>query len=110
MMNEFIDEDKYKEGRALLEQLLVTPEDDETFTHVNRTIASSGVDSALYLLYLGHRIRAVSEPKTPTQELRDFRTLLQTAAALGALVGRERLLTIDKFDRMWDIGSEAEDN
>ena len=47
---------------------------------------------------------------SPAQELRDFRTLLQTAAALGALVGRERLLTIEKFDKLWDMDSWEKDS
>jgi|TARA_R110000824_G_scaffold120758_1_gene276401 hypothetical protein len=101
----FMDRDKYEEGRALLNQLLVTPENDEIFTHVNKTIASSRIDSALYLLYVGHRVRTASGMTSPEQELRDFRTLLQTAAALGALVGRERFVTIEKFDRMWNVES-----
>jgi len=107
---DFMDKDKYAEGRELLNQLLITPNDNEIFMHVNKTIASSNIDAALYLLYIGHRVRSASGMTSPAQELRDFRTLLQTAAALGALVGRERLLTIEKFDKLWDMDSWEKDS
>ena len=96
--------DKYNAGQALLSQLLNTPANEDYFKHVTNTLSSEGVDSALYLLYVGYSMKSST---SRVNELKDFRTLLQTAAALGALVSRERMLTIEKFDRMWDIDTDV---
>ena len=98
----YMAQDKYDEGEALLDELLASPKNEDSFRHITNVLSSSKIDAALYLLYLGHKIRAAMGVDTPEQELKNFRTLLQTASALGAMVSRERIYTTDKFDRMWD--------
>ena len=99
-----MNQDKYNAGQELLSQLLDTPKNEACFKHVTGTLSSEGIDAALYLLYVGYSIKASTSRES---EVRDFRTLLQTAAALGALVSRDRMLTTEKFDRMWDIDTDV---
>ena len=96
--------DRYNAGQALLSQLLNTPNNEDSFKHVTNTLSSEGVDAALYLLYIGYSIKSTT---SRDDQLRDFRTLLQTATALGALVSRDRMLTTEKFDKMWKLETDG---
>ena len=40
------------------------------------------------------------------KQQKDFRTLLQTAASLGAYASRERFIGIEKLDKLWNISEE----
>ena len=59
----------------------------------------------MYLLYYTFVIKCKTQGNDLTEEnrLREFRIMLQTAVTIGAYIGRDRLLNIEKFDKMWEL-------
>ena len=107
-------EEHYQQGVDILYSLLKTDEEPKDKTgqdHIEKVLNRKGVDAALYLLYYGHRVKeeiyGVATSEAQTQ--REFKTLLQTAVSIGAMIGREHLLILDKLDSIWNISYEEGD-
>ena len=73
--------------------------------HIESTVKANGVDAALYLLYYTFVIKCTMQGNDLTDEskLKEFRNMLQTAVTIGAYISRDRLLNIEKFDKMWEL-------
>ena len=97
----------YQLGVDLLTALVNTKDDSDTLVHIESALNSQGVDAALYLLYYGFMIKQTlnfsSHVSNEYQQQKDFRTLLQTAASIGAYASRERYAGIEKLDKIWNI-------
>ena len=98
-------EDMYRKGVDILQSLVDSEDDSDVIHHINGVLTTAGVDAALYLLYYGHMVKIAMYDKLKTEQerLKDFKQLLQTAASIGAHISRERMVTVEKFDKMWDI-------
>ena len=98
-------EEMYRRGVDILQNLVDAENDSDIINHINGALCTQGVDAALYLLYYGHMVKVAmyDKAKSDQQILKDFKQLLQTAASIGAYIGRERMLTVEKFDKMWDV-------
>ena len=101
-------DDIYQTGVDLLTALVDTQLDDDSMKHIEATLNSTGVDAALYLLYYGFTIKQALtySMKGEYQQQKDFRTLLQSAASIGAYASRERYNGIEKLDKLWNITEE----
>ena len=102
-----MEEELYKDGVNILYSLIKNDgqTDDIEMNHIEAVLNSKGVDAALYLLYYGHRIREdiYGSSYNDARSQREFKTLLQTAASIGAMISREKLLVLDKLDSLWNI-------
>ena len=102
-----MDEEHYKYGVDILYSLLKTDEETKGTAgqdHIEKVLSRKGVDAALYLLYYGHKVKEemYGTATNEAQSQREFKTLLQTAVSIGAMVGREHLLILDKLDTIWN--------
>ena len=107
-------DENYKEGVNILFSLLKTNGDveDPRVNHINSVLNSPGVDAALYLLYYGHRVKEeiYGYNNNPYSHQREFKTLLQTAASIGAMISKEKITVLDKLDNLWNITSGEDNN
>ena len=96
---------QYHAGIDILKKLISLVDDSDEINHIEATVRAKGVDAALYLLYYTFVIKCRTQGNDLTEEnkLREFRTMLQTAVSIGAYIGRDRLLNIEKFDKMWEL-------
>lgn len=106
-----MDEENYKHGVDILYSLIRTDEktkDTPGQDHIEKVLSRRGVDAALYLLYYGHRVKEeiYGTSINEAQMQKEFKTLLQTAVSIGAMVSREHLLILDKLDSIWNISYE----
>ena len=90
-------DEQYQAGVNLLTTLVETKDDESALHHVESVLSNRGVDAALYLLYYGYCVKQSMNLGLQTEHdiQRDFRTLLQTAASIGAYISRERVNTIE---------------
>lgn len=100
-----MDDSKYRAGIDILKKLINLDDDSDELMHIESTVKVDGVDAALYLLYYSFMIKCQMQGNALTDDakLREFRIMLQTAVTIGAFVGRDRLLNIEKFDKMWNV-------
>jgi len=109
-----MEEELYKDGVNVLYSLIKNDgqKDDTEMNHIEAVLSSRGVDAALYLLYYGHRVKEdiYGSSNNEARNQREFKTLLQTAVSIGAMIGREKLLVLDKLDNLWNIPYEGKDN
>ena len=101
-------EEVFRAGVDVLTTLLRVEDGSTDLQHVESVLNDRGVDAALYLLYHGFCIkRTLFGPvEDEVSEQREFRTLLQTAASIGAYVSKRKAtdsMNIEKLDRLWDI-------
>ena len=101
-------DDVYKSGVDLLTALVNTQDNSDVLTHIESTLNTDGVDAALYLLNYGFMVKQTLtfSMNDEYKQQKDFRTLLQTAASLGAYASRERFIGIEKLDKLWNISEE----
>ena len=109
-----MEEELYKEGVNILFSLIKNDGHENTteVAHIESVLNSKGVDAALYLLYYGHRVKEeiYGSSNSEVRNQKEFKTLLQTAASIGAMISREKLLVLDKLDNLWNIPYEGRDN
>ena len=100
-----MEDNQYFAGIDILKKLINLEDDSDELSHIEATVKAKGVDAALYLLYYTFVIKCRTQGNYLTEEnkLREFRTMLQTAVSIGAYIGRDRLLNIEKFDKMWEL-------
>ena len=100
------------------EMFVKTEVSKKELKHIEAVLNDRGVDAALYLLYHGFCIkRTIYGPATDEiSEQREFRTLLQTAASIGAYISNKKsldIVNIEQLDKLWEvpfIDNEGEDN
>lgn len=99
-------DEQYQAGVDLLTTLVDTKDEAKAIDHIESVLTNKGVDAALYLLYYGYCVKQTLNlgMQTEVDIQRDFRTLLQTAASIGAYISRERFNNLEKLDRLWEIG------
>ena len=97
-----MNEDQYKAGVDVLFALLEHENNTEIMTHIEKVLTAKGVDASLYLLYYGHHVKQTIEGYDwdARQHQAAFRTLLQTACSIGALIGKMEISTIEKLDKL----------
>ena len=111
-------EDIFRAGVDVLTTLLRVEDDGKELKHIEAVLNDRGVDAALYLLYHGFCIKStIYGPATDEiSEQREFRTLLQTAASIGAYISNKKsldIVNIEQLDKLWEvpfIDNEGEDN
>ena len=100
-----MEDNQYFAGIDILKKLINLEDDSDELSHIEATVKAKGVDAALYLLYYTFVIKCKMQEDGLTDEskLKEFRTMLQTAVTIGAFISRDRLLNIEKFDKMWEL-------
>ena len=101
-------EDIFRAGVDVLTTLLRVEDDGKELKHIESVLNDRGVDAALYLLYHGFCIKRTIYGPAPDEisEQREFRTLLQTAASIGAFISSRKSLDtseLEKLDKLWDV-------
>lgn len=106
-------DDVFKSGVDVLTTLVDIEEGGSELSHIESILNEPGVDAALYLLYHGYCIKRTIYGEVYNEAIRqkEFRTLLQTAASIGAYMSRHKQIDFEKFDKMWNVPyTEGDDN